>query len=149
MPSSIPTRVRSWDWVYELEGIRVSDIRVSERTSFGNRANRGVAYAALHAVALVVFALGISNAGIAVAQTASEGRGRVETAARAVKPAQPQVAAARVDGPKAPAPSSVDARPRFAKRLSGAEPLWLLLLGSTLFAVASCINVFVSRRRAE
>jgi hypothetical protein len=115
----------------------------------GNRANRGVRNAALHAVALVVFALGISNAGTAVAQSAPEARGRVETATRAASPAQPQVAAARVDGPIPPASSAADARSRLATRLSGAESLWLLLLGSTLFAVASCINVFVSRRRVE
>ena len=126
----------------------MSNNRVNEATSIGNRANRGVAYAALLAVALVVFALGIANAEAVFADGSSH-RDGVETAARAATPAQPQVAAARVDGPKAAVPTGADSRPPFATRLSGAEPLWLLLLGSTLFAVASCINVFVSRRRAE
>jgi hypothetical protein len=101
---------------------------------------------AVLAVALVVFALGMTNAETIFAQGAS-GRTAVETAA--VTPSQPQVAAARLDAPKPATPASSDGRMRLATRLSGAEPLWLLLLGSTLFAVASCINVFVSRRRAE
>ena len=126
----------------------MSNYRVSERTSIGKRANRGVTNVAVLAVALVVFALGITNAGPVLAQGAGSS-GRVETVARGAAPAQTPVAAARVDAPKSATPAGAESRSRFVTRLSGAEPLWLLLLGSTLFAVASCINVFVSRRRAE
>jgi hypothetical protein len=121
---------------------------VSERTSSGHRANRGANGVALLAVALVVFALGMTNAGTVLAAGTGIGD-RVETAARGAAPAQPPVAAARIDAPKSAAPAGADSRSRFGTRLLGAEPLWLLLLGSTLFAVASCINVFASRRRAE